>query len=460
MYSDLPPEKLEAWDKDYVWHPFTPMGDYETGDPVVVQRGEGVRLQDVHGDWYYDGVSSIWLNVHGHRVPALNQAIREQLDEIAHSTLLGQGNVPATVLARRLVKAAPEGLSRVFYSDSGATAVEVALKTAIQYWANQGRSGKRYVLGFTHNYHGDTIGAMGVAPDEVFHWPFMDMLPDHPRAPYPYVYRCPFGSETPEECLSSVLGEVERTLREHAHELAAVIVEPVEGAGGIIPAPEGFLAGLRALCDAHDVLLIVDEVATGFGRTGPLFACEAEDVTPDLLCLGKGLTGGYLPVAATLSTDAVYRAFLGDRSKALYHGHSYTGNQLGCAVALRSLDLLVDEQLPTLPDKIDLISERLEAFADLPFVGDVRQRGFMCGLELVTDKSTREPFDADVRAGYVVTDAAREHGLLLRPIGNVVIFMPPLASTPDELSEMLDMLYAGFEDAVPALQAALHADAE
>ena len=451
MVRDNSPEELETWDKEYVWHPFTPMGEYEKGTPVVIERGEGVRLQDTRGRWYYDGVSSVWLNVHGHNVPALNQAVRDQLDRVAHSTLLGQGNVPSTRLARRLVGVAPEGLSRVFYSDSGATAVEIALKMAIQYWANQGRSEKSYVLGFTHNYHGDTVGAMSVAPDEVFHWPFLHMMPDHPRAPYPYVYRCPFGSESTEECLAGALNEAERRLQEHASELAAVIVEPVEGAGGMIPAPRGFLQGLRALCDEYDVLLIVDEVATGFGRTGPLFACDAEGVTPDIMCLGKGLTGGYLPVAATLSTGRIYRAFLGERRKALYHGHSYTGNQLGCAVALASLNLL-EELLPSLPAKIEFIAKRLKSFRDLPFVGDVRQRGFMCGLELVADKASRQRFSWESQPGYKVTEAARERGLLLRPIGSVVIFMPPLASTEAELGEMLDMLYDAFEEARPALE--------
>ncbi len=447
-----PPDQLEAWDRSFVWHPFTPMGDYAAGDPLVIERGEGVRLQDIRGNWYFDGVSSIWLNVHGHNVPALNEALRKQLGKVAHSTLLGQGNVPATMLAKRLVDVTPEGLTHVFYSDSGATAVEIALKMAIQFWANQGNDEKRYVLGFTHNYHGDTIGAMGVAPDELFHWPFMHLLPDAPRAPYPYTYRCPFGAKTPESCRDACLDETARILEEHAVELAAVIVEPVEGAGGIIPALEGFLRGLRELCDTHDVLLIADEVATGFGKTGNLFACEAEEIAPDILCLGKGLTGGYLPVAATLSADKIYEAFLGDRRKALYHGHSYTGNPLGCAVALASLELLLDEVMPTLSNKINLIEDRLNGLTGKPFVGDVRQRGFMCGIELVWDKADKTPFPHDARAGYAVANAARKRGLLIRPIGNVVIFMPPLASTEEELDEMLDLLDDAVDDAQPILK--------
>ena len=430
------------------------MGDYRDSDPVVIERGEGVRLQDVRGRWYYDGVSSIWLNVHGHNIPALNKAVREQLDRVAHSTLLGQGGVPATVLARRLVDVAPEPLSHVFYSDSGATAVEIALKMAIQYWANTGRKDKRYVLGFTNNYHGDTIGAMTVAPDELFHWPFMHLLPEQPRAPYPYTYRCPFDTDSPEACRDACLAETDAILGEHADQLAAVIVEPVEGAGGIIPAPNGFLPGLRELCDAHNVLLIVDEVATGFGKTGRMFACDAETVEPDILCLGKGLTGGYLPVAATLATDGIYDAFLGERRKALYHGHSYTGNALGCAAALASLDLLMEDVMPELPSRIKRIQDGLKELSDHPFVGDVRQSGFMCGIELVADRAAKTAFPYEERAGYIVADAARERGLLIRPIGNVVIFMPPLASHPEELDDMLSILAASFDDAEDALRRA------
>ena len=450
--DDAPsPDTLKQWDRHHVWHPFTPMSEYAGGDPVVIEHGEGMRLQDVDGNWYYDGVSSVWLNVHGHNVEALNEALQEQMGQVAHSTLLGQGNVPATRLAKRLVDQSPDGLEHVFYSDSGATAVEIALKAAIQFWANRGRAEKNQVMGFTHNYHGDTLGAMTVSPDETFHWPFLHMLPERPRAPYPYAYRCPFDTESKEACRDAALEETERLVEEHAETLAAVIVEPVEGAGGMIPAPEGFLAELRALCDRHDVLLIVDEVATGFGRTGPLFACEPEGVTPDLMCLGKGLTGGYLPVAATLATGRVYEAFLGDRENALYHGHSYTGNPLGCAVALRSLDLLED-LLPDLPAKIELISDRLAALRAHPFVGDVRQRGFMCGLELVADRATKARFPWKAQPGYDVADAAREHGLLIRPIGSTVIFMPPLAATHDELHAMLDRLEAAFADAQPALE--------
>ena len=441
--DELTPETLVVWDKTYVWHPFTPMKQYMAGDPVIIRRGRGVKLEDIRGNWYYDGTSSIWLNVHGHNVPELNAAIEAQLRRVAHATMLGQANVPAVALARRLIDVAPKGLRRVFYSDSGATAVEIALKMAVQFWANQGQRTKRYVLGFLNNYHGDTLGAVGVAPDPLFHWPFLDLLPGHPRVPYPY----------PHDRLAESLEAVEDVLRTRRDELAAVIVEPVEGAGGILPAPPGFLRELRALCDRYDVLLIVDEVATGFGRTGRLFACEADGITPDLLCLGKGLTGGYLPLAATLTTERVFEAFLGEieERKTFFHGHSYTGNPLGCAVALASLELLL-ELLPLLPAKVERLRAGLAPLADHPFVAEVRQAGFMVGIEIVADRATRTPFPYGAQVGFIVARHARRRGMLVRPIGSVLIFMPPLAATEAELDEMTAILRASFEDALPELE--------
>ncbi|MBX6377741.1 MAG: adenosylmethionine--8-amino-7-oxononanoate transaminase [Clostridia bacterium] len=453
----LSPEEVVAADRRHVWHPFTQEAVYQSEEPVVIAAAEGRRLFDVHGRPYWDGVSSIWLNVHGHRVPELDEAVRRQLERFSHATLLGQGSAPAAVLAQRLAAVAPPGLTRVFFSDSGAEAVEVGIKMAIQYWAN--RAGhptpRTRILGFTGGYHGDTLGAVGPTPDEVFHWPFRDLLPDHPRAPYPYCYRCPLG-EAPDRCATACLVEVDRILADQGERVAAVIVEPVQGAGGIIPAPPGFLRGLREICDRRNTLLIVDEVATGFGRTGSLFACQAEGVTPDILCLGKGLTGGYLPVAATLATERIYEAFLGDATsaRALYHGHSYAGNALGCAVAIANLDLMASTRLVEgVPAKAALVAQRLAPLRDHPYVGDVRQRGLMLGIELVADRASRRPFRREQQAGWAVARQARERGLLIRPLGNVVVFMPPLGSTAEELEEMTAILLAALAAATPALAA-------
>jgi adenosylmethionine-8-amino-7-oxononanoate aminotransferase len=445
------PAELAAWDKAHVWHPFTHMRQYLAEQPLIVRRGLGTKLQDVQGNWYYDGTSSIWLNVHGHNVPELNAAIEAQLREVAHSTLLGQANVPSIVLARRLVEVVPKGLSRVFYSDCGAAAVEIALKLAVQFWANEGRPEKRFILGFFNNYHGDTMGAVGVAPDPLFHWPFLELLPRHPRVPYPYPYRSESGD--PEQCKRESLKQVEKVLHERAAELAAVIIEPVQGSGGIIPAPPGFLRELRRLCERYDVLLIVDEVATGFGRTGRLFACEAEDVVPDLLCLGKGISGGYLPLAATLTTERIFEAFLGDvdERKTFFHGHSYTGNPLGCAVALACLDKLLP-LLPLLPARVEKLRKVLQPLVGHPYVGEVRQAGFMVGIELVADRETKRPFPYSAQVGFVVAREARRGGLLIRPVGSVLIFMPPVAVSEGELEEMLVILGAAFEAALPEME--------
>lgn len=440
------PEQLLSWDHAHSWHPFTHMRQYMAQEPIIIQRGCGVRIQDVHGRWYYDGCSSIWLNVHGHCVPAIDAAIRAQLNDVAHATMLGQANVPATVLARRLVELAPSGLTRVHFSDSGASAVEIAVKIAIQYWHNRGEHQRRRILGFHNNYHGDTLGAMAVAPSELFHKPFLDLLPVNPRIPFPRCADRPLVHHG-ETCDPSLADDVCNVLADTADDIAAVIIEPVQGAGGMIPAPPGYLRLLRQICDELNLLMIVDEIATGFGHTGYLFACTAECVTPDILCLGKGLTGGYLPVAVTMTTESVFDAFLGEvrEGKTLYHGHSFAGNPLGCAAALASLDLLA-ELLPTLPEKVLALAEMLQSFAHRAFVGEVRQRGFMVGIKLSADASNRSPFDWSSIPGYVVAKHARRHGLLIRSIGSTVILMPAPASTIDDLRAMIERLGCAFDD--------------
>lgn len=441
-------------DKRYVWHPFTQMQVYRESDPVIVESGDGVKLTDTEGNEYYDGVSSLWLNVHGHQVDAIDEAVESQLNKIAHSTLLGQGNVPSTKLAARLVEVSPDGLEKVFYSDNGATAVEIGMKMAIQYWANKAgeATDKQRFLTFENGYHGDTFGPMSVVPDPVYHWPFSPLLPDPVQVKFPHVDRWP-DTDDPDQVLEECFERIDRVLEEKGHRLAGILVEPVQGAGGMIPAPEGFLKGLRELATKYDQLLLVDEVATGFGRTGTLFACDRENVTPDIMALGKGITGGYLPIAATLATENIYKEFLGTRQdrKALYHGHSYTGNPLGCAAGLASLNLLED-RLDGLPEKINYIQKQLSRAEDLGMVREIRQAGFMCGIELMREPRENRPFPEEVEAGWTVCDEARDRGMLIRPLGDVVVFMPPLASTKSQLEAMCEILLASLREGVRKLQ--------
>jgi adenosylmethionine-8-amino-7-oxononanoate aminotransferase len=438
-------EELERWDREHVWHPFTPMQVYAEESPLIIERAEGCHLIDLDGNRYIDGVSSLWCNVHGHRVPELDRAVREQLERVAHSTLLGVSNVPAIRLARRLATLAPPGLTRVFFSDDGATAVEVALKMAFQYWRQCAtpRPGKTKYLSLQAAYHGDTLGAVSVGDLARFHHLFAPLLFPVIHAPSPYCYRCPLGLERATcqiDCVEQLAALVER----HADELAAVVLEPlVQAAAGMITAPPGYLKRVREVTRSHDVLLIADEVAVGCGRTGTLFACSQEDVVPDFLCLAKGLTGGYLPLAATLTTEEVFAAFLGrpEEGRTFYHGHTFTGNPLGAAVALASLELLERDVLPALGPKIAHLSTRLSALREHPHVGEGRQRGLMAGIELVRDRRTRERFPAEQRMGARVCRAMREEGVLLRPLGDVVVVMPPPAIEPSLLDRLADVLY-------------------
>ncbi len=439
-------EQLEQWDREHVWHPFTPMQAYAAEQPLIIAEARGCFLVDLDGREYLDGVSSLWCNVHGHRVPQLDEALRQQLDAVAHSTLLGLSNVPAIRLARRLVELAPPGLNHVFYSDDGATAVEVALKMAFQYWRQcpSPRPEKTRYLALTRAYHGDTLGDVSIGDIDRFHGLFRPLLFPIVRAPSPYCYRCPLGLER-SSCKIDCAEELEDLIGRHAETLAAVAIEPlVQGAAGMIVAPQGYLHRVREATRRHHVLMIADEVAVGFGRTGTLFACTQEDVRPDFLCLAKGLTGGYLPMAATLTTDEVYNAFLGPPSagRTFYHGHTYTGNPLGSAVALANLDLLQSPSgLSSLPEKIERLRGHLNRLGDLAVVGDVRQKGMMAGIELVKDRNTKEPFPADQRMGARVCRLARERGVLLRPLGDTIVVMPPLAIDLPLLDHLGDVLY-------------------
>jgi adenosylmethionine-8-amino-7-oxononanoate aminotransferase len=440
-------ETLKAWDRQYVWHPFTQMEEYE---PLILQRGEGCQVVDIDGNWYIDGVSSLWCNVHGHRHPRLDAAIREQLDQVAHVTLLGASNPPAIMLARRLVDLASPGLAHVFFSDDGATAVESALKLAFQYWRQRRdpRPEKTLYVALGDAYHGDTLGSVSVGGVERFHAMFQPLLFPCLRVPSPNPYRLPPGVPR-EQALAWHLGRLEEVLaREHSR-IAAMVIEPlVQCAAGMIVHPAGYLRGVRQLTRQYDVLLIADEVAVGMGRTGSMLACQREEVTPDLLCLAKGLTGGYLPLAATLATDEIWQAFLGDYSQArtFQHGHTYGGNPLGAAVALATLDVFEEEQtLARLPAKSARLAEHLARIARLPHVGEVRQCGLIAGIELVRDRSSKEPYPWAEQRGIRVCRHARSEGVLLRPLGNVLVILPPLSITLDQLDQIALALERGIE---------------
>jgi len=431
-------------DRRYAWHPFTQMADWEREPPLVITRGRGCHLYDEAGNAYLDGSSSIWVNLHGHRKAPIDRAIRRQLSRVAHTTFLGLTHPTAAELAERLVALAPEGLSRVFYSDNGSTAVEVALKMAYQYW-RQRRPGpkpeKRRFVHLAHAYHGDTVGAVSVGGIDLFHATFRGLTFPTTKVEFPYCYRCPWGKTYP-ACGLHCLEPVARTLEREAHETAGFVVEPlVQGASGILTMPEGYLKGLADLCRRHGVLLIADEVATGFGRTGRMFACEHEGVEPDLMCLSKGLTAGYLPLAATLATQAVYDAFRGryDEFRTFFHGHSYTANPLGCAAALASLEVFEREDVLTrIQPRIRHLWGRLERhLGGHAHVGEIRGRGLMAGIELVADRATGEPFPLEAQVGNRIARAARAEGLLIRPIGNVVVLMPPLAMSRPQLTRLV-----------------------
>lgn len=440
------PAQLSTWDRQFVWHPFTQMQEWDQDDPLIIEKAKGAYLYDIHGNKYLDGTSSIWVNLHGHRHPAIDKAIRDQLHKVAHSTLLGAASPPSIVLAKELIKIAPKGLSRVFYSDDGSTAVEVALKMAIQYWQQQSPPAKkkRKFVRLNLAYHGDTAGSMSVGGVKLFHERFKPLLVDTISIDAPYCYRCPLKLNYP-SCEMACIDPLEKVLSERHKEIAGVVIEPmVQAVAGMITHPPGYLSRVRELCTTYNVLMIADEVATGFGRTGKMFACDHEKVTPDLMCVAKGLTGGYLPLAATLATEKIYQAFLGnyDEFKTFFHGHSYTGNALGCAAALANLEIFQTEK--TLIHVRTLsrhFNQLLKPFALLPKVGNIRRTGMMVGIELVNNKETREPFPLTARIGHNVAMDCRMHGLLIRPIGNILVLMPPLSLTVRELRLMTSILY-------------------
>lgn len=440
-------ENLADWDKEYIWHPFTQMQEYRQEEPLIVQSGEGSYLIDVNGKRYLDAISSLWVTVHGHNRSELNQALKQQSERIAHSTLLGLANVPSIQLAQKLVEITPAGLNKVFYSDAGATSVEIALKIAFQYWQQKDNGryrNKTKFISLAEAYHGDTIGSVSVGGMELYHAIYQPLLFNGYQIPTPFCYRCPLGKEKA-SCQFECLAVAEKVIRKHADEAAALIVEPlVQGAAGMIVQPAGYLRRLREICTENNILLICDEVAVGFGRTGTLFADEQEAVSPDLMCVAKGLTGGYMPLAATLTTDEVYNAFLGDYSEAktFFHGHTYTGNPLACAVALENIRLIEkDDLINQVQKKAAFLARELERLKELPHVGEIRHKGMMIGIEMVKDNVTKEPYPFELHLGNLVTLHARRNGLIIRPLDNVIVLMPILAMSQDELKQVVDKTY-------------------
>ncbi|MBI1374292.1 MAG: aminotransferase class III-fold pyridoxal phosphate-dependent enzyme [Phycisphaera sp.] len=497
-------QRLIDLDRAHVWHPFTPMQQWREHDPLIIESAEGDHLIDADGNRYIDGVSSLWCNVHGHRVPEIDAAIRTQLDKVAHTTMLGLCNVPATELAAKLAKLAPGALNKVFYSDAGATATEVAFKMAVGYWHHTGQPQRHVFLAMSGAYHGDTVGAMSIGYSDVFHKPFKPLTFRTEFFAAPDTYHRPtdgpdssgdvpdaadlaldalldgvgmqdgtpgatgeggkrvapraWSLEDSGRCADAVhrsLLDLDRQLEALGDTIAAIVVEPlVQGAAGMIMQPEGYLAMVADKARDHGTLLIADEVAVGFGRTGSMFACTQEGVKPDIMCLGKGLTGGYLPLAATLCTDRIEAAFCGELAehRTLYHGHTYTGNPLAAAAALASLELFDrNNLLKQVNHKAAMLAERLNTLRDrakFPHVGDVRQRGLMVGIELTQGTGDRGQetgnsatgFDPSRRLGYEVCDACRAHGVIIRPLGNVVVLMPPLAIAEDTLMQLADVV--------------------
>lgn len=446
-------QELRDWDNTHVWHPFAPMQEFRTENTPIIHSARGFELTDINGQSYLDGHSSLWCNVHGHQVPEIDEAIREQLGRVSHSTMLGLANEPAVELAKQLVDRTPAGLNQVFYSDSGATAVEVALKIAYQYHRQKpGAQDRDLFVTVSGAYHGDTIGSVSLGGMDIFHATYRDLLFRKKTVPSPVTYRTPDGHDA-DSWLNHCDEELAETIRENSDRIAAVVVEPlVQGAAGILVHPEGYLRRVRELTREHDVLLIADEVAVGFGRTGTMFACDQEDVQPDLICLAKGLTGGYLPLAATLTTDPISEAFLDVpwAGKTFFHGHTYTGNPLGCAAALASLDLFdrndVVSQGRTIAARL---TERLTEFGErCNCVGEIRQKGVMCGIELVPHRDSTTPFPADKRVGHQVTLAARRNGAVIRPLGDVVVLMPAPAMPVDLVDRLCDIAFESIEEVV------------
>lgn len=445
--------QLREWDNAHVWHPFTPMSAYQEENAPIIVEGRGFDLIDSDGNAYLDGISSLWCNVHGHAVPEINEAVKQQLDKVGHSTMLGLSNDVSIQLAKQLVDITPAGLNRVFYSDSGATAVEVALKLAYQFHQQKPspEPQRTTFLCVGNAYHGDTLGSVSVGSMDVFHRAYRHLLFPTVAVPSPVATRVSDG-HTKESWLQHCFDEVAKLIEAHHETAAGFVIEPlVQGAAGILVHPPGYLRHVRTCCDKFNIPLIADEVAVGFGRTGSLFACEQESVEPDIMCIAKGISGGYLPLAATLTTDEIYNAFLGQPSegRTFFHGHTYTGNPLGCAAALASLQLFHDNDvLNNAVSNAGVLSEKLAALGQHPHVGEIRQKGTMVGIELVQERDAMTCFDREVRMGHHVTLQARKRGVIVRPLSDVIVLMPAPAMPGELVGKLCDATIESIDAAI------------
>ena len=452
LYKETGNEKyLQFMDKEYIWHPFTQMKGWNENKQLVIDHGEGVKLYDVEGNAYYDGISSLWVNIHGHRRWEIDEAVKKQLDKIAHTTLLGLINKPSAELAKKLVEVTPKGLNKVFYSDDGSTAVEAAVKIAFQYWQHKGLPEKQQFINLGDSYHGDTVGAVSVGNIDVFHKVYKPLLFNTKKMTCPSFYHSSIeGINNEIEFRDFLLQELEDYLKENSDKVAAMIIEPlVQAAAGMLMQPKGYIKGVRELTKKYNVLLIIDEVATGFGRTGKLFACENEGICPDMMCLSKGITAGYMALGATMVTDEIYNTFLGEAAeyKTFYHGHSYTGNPLACAAGVAGLELFEkDDVIENLPPKMAVIAEHIQKMNTMKYVGNARQCGMLAGIELMHDKNLKIPFDSTLLMAGGICQTARKYGLIVRNIGDVIIFMPPLVSTVQQIEEMLSILEQAMQE--------------
>ncbi|MCP4649022.1 MAG: adenosylmethionine--8-amino-7-oxononanoate transaminase [PVC group bacterium] len=436
---------MDKWikkDLQYVWHPYTQMKDCETFPPVLIEKAKGIKLFDSKGKVYFDTISSWWCNVHGHNHPRIKKALKQQIEKLDHVLFAGFTHKPAICLAEKLLEISPRNLRRVFFSDNGSTAVESALKISFQYWLNKGKKGKKKFVSLDHAYHGDTIGAMNVSGMSLFNEMFSPLFFSSYKVPSPYCYRCPVKKKY-SSCGIDCIRPLEKLLDKKHREIAAIILEPlVMAAGGMIIYPKEYLRKISQLAKKYGTHLILDEVATGFGRTGKMFACEHANIKPDFMCLSKGITSGTMPLAATLTTERIFKAFYDDyhKGKTFFHGHTYTANPLACAAALASLDIFKEEKtLLIMQDNIRFFHDELKKFSELSIVGDVRQIGFIGALELVQDKADKTPFKA--RIGMHIYQQGLKQGLILRPLGNIVYLFLPLCIKKKEMAEVLQKTY-------------------